>query len=153
MSGSISLSQIVCFMQEAFRQGKTATVRVSGKSMVPLLHHGTDSVIFGPCENPHKLKRLDLPLYRRADGTYVMHRIVKVHKDSFDMCGDGQRKIERGVPKNAVVAQAVGFIRKGKELSVKNRRYRLYSFIWCLIIPLRGLAFKLNYKLRGRKVK
>ena len=153
MSETIGLHQRVLFMEEAFREGKTATLLASGHSMVPLLHHGIDSVILGECKDPTKLKRLDVPLYRRPDGKYVLHRIVKVHKDSFDMCGDAQREIERNVPKTAVVAQAVGFIRKGKEFSVKSPKYRLYAFLWCSIIPLRGLAFRLNYKLRGRKKK
>ncbi len=153
MNGNVSLHQIVQLMEVAFSEGKTATLTASGNSMLPLLHSGIDSVIFGPCDNPEELKRLDVPLYRRPDGRYVMHRIVKVNKDSFDMCGDGQREIEKGVPKSAVKAKAVGFIRKGREFSVTSRKYRLYSFIWCAIIPLRGIAFKLNYKLRGRKHK
>ena len=151
MSESIGLHQLVLFMEEAFREGKTATLVASGNSMVPLLHHGIDSVILGECKNPQSLKRLDVPLYRRPDGKYVLHRIVKVHKDSFDMCGDAQREIERNVPKSAVVAQAVGFIRKGRQFSVNSPKYRLYAFLWCSIIPLRKLAFRLNYKIRGRK--
>ena len=151
MSGNVGLHQLVLLMEEAFREGKTATLLASGNSMLPLLHSGIDSVIFGECKNPEKLRRLDVPMYRRPDGKYVMHRIVKVHKDSFDMCGDGQSEIEKNVPKSAVVAQAVGFIRNGKQFSVTSAKYRLYSWLWCSIIPLRGLAFKLNYKLRGRK--
>ncbi len=153
MSGSVSLHQLVLLMEEAFHEGKTATLLASGNSMLPLLHSGIDSVILGECKKPEELKRLDVPLYRRPDGKYVMHRIVKVHKDSFDMCGDGQREIERNVPKSAVVAKAVGFIRSGKQFSVDSPKYRLYSWLWCSIIPLRGLAFRLNYKLRGRKKK
>ena len=151
MSESIGLYQLVLFMEEAFREGKTATLVASGNSMVPLLHHGIDSVVLGECKNPQNLKRLDVPLYRRPDGKYVLHRIVKVHKDSFDMCGDAQREIERNVPKSAVVAQAVGFIRKGRQFSVNSPKYRLYALLWCSIIPLRKLAFRLNYKIRGRK--
>lgn len=153
MSGNIGLHQLVVFMEEAFRQGKTATLIASGSSMTPLLHSGIDSVILGECQDPEKLKRLDVPLYRRPDGKYVMHRIVRVHKDSFDMCGDGQSEIERNVPKSAVVAKAVGFIRKGRQFSVDAPKYRIYSWLWCAIIPFRGLAFRLNYKLRGRKKK
>lgn len=153
MSGSVSLHQLVLLMEEAFRDGKTATLVASGNSMLPLLHSGLDSVILGECKEPEKLKRLDVPLYRRPDGKYVMHRIVKVHKDSFDMCGDGQSEIENNVPKSAVVAIAVGFVRNGRQFSVKSLKYRAYSWLWCGIIPFRGLAFKLNYKLRGRKKK
>ena len=151
MSESIGLHQLVIFMEEAFREGKTATLLASGNSMVPLLHHGVDSVILGECKEPEKLRRLDVPLYRRPDGKYVLHRIVKVRKDSFDMCGDAQMEIERNVPKSAVVAQAVGFIRKGRQFSVDSPKYRLYAFLWCCIIPLRKTAFRLNYKIRGRK--
>ncbi len=151
MSGSVELHQLVLIMQEAFKDGKTATLTASGKSMVPLLHSREDTVILGPCENPQELKRLDIPLYRRPDGKYVLHRIVKVRKNSFDMCGDGQSEIEKNVSKSCVVAKAVGFIRGGRRFSVDSRRYRIYSWLWCAVIPFRGIAFKINYKLRGRK--
>ena len=153
MSETVSLHHLVLLMEEAFREGKTATLIASGNSMTPLLHSGIDSVIFGECKDPQELKRLDVPLYRRPDGKYVMHRIVKVNKDSFDMCGDGQKEIEKNVPKSAVVAKAVGFIRKGRQFSVDSPKYRIYSYVWCAMLPFRGLAFRINYKLRGRKKK
>ena len=144
-----SMDSIYPLIKESLENGKSVRLSPKGSSMLPMIRQGIDTVTLSPIDRP--LKKYDIPLYLRDDGKYVLHRIVKVHKDSFDMCGDAQREIERNVPKSAVVAQAVGFIRKGRQFSVNSPKYRLYALLWCSIIPLRKLAFRLNYKIRGRK--
>ena len=150
MGVSVSIAELVPLMKEIFKLGKTFTVTAKGSSMAPLLHDGRDDIILADCVDPKELKVRDVPLYLRSDGSYVLHRIVRVNKDSFDMCGDAQTEIERGVPKSNVVALAVGFVRKGRAISVKSKRYRLFGFLWCLARPIRPVLFWLNSKLRGK---
>ena len=151
MGISVSIAELVPLMKEIFKLGKTFTLTAKGSSMVPLLHDSRDEIILADCVDPSKLKVRDIPLYLRDDGSYVLHRIVRVNKDSFDMCGDAQTEIERGVPKGNVVAIAVGFVRKGKAISVKSKRYRIFGFLWCLARPIRPVLFWLNSKLRGKR--
>lgn len=151
MGIAVSIADLVPLMKEIFKLGKTFTVTAKGSSMAPLLHDGRDQIILADCSDPLKLKVRDVPLYARGDGSYVLHRIVRVNKDSFDMCGDAQTEIERGVPKQNVVALAEGFIRNGKTISVKSKRYRLFGLVWCIARPIRPLLFWLNSKLRGKR--
>ncbi len=151
MQNMVSLADLIPLMQEIFKLGKTFTVTAKGSSMTPLLHSGRDEVVLAECKDTTKLKVRDVPLYLRDDGTCVLHRIVRVNKESFDMCGDAQTEIERGILKSQIVAVAVGFKRRGRSFSVKDKWYRVYAFLWCIVRPIRPILFWLNYKLRGKR--
>ena len=58
-----------------------------GDSMEPMLRNRKDTIIIEPVHG--RLKRYDLPLYRRPDGKYVLHRILqhRFHAVS-NRCGD-----------------------------------------------------------------
>ncbi len=148
---TVNLADLIPLMKEIFKLKKTFTLTAKGSSMAPLLHSGRDEVVLADCPDPEKLKVRDIPLYLREDGSPVLHRIVRVNKTSFDMCGDAQTEIERGVEKSQVVALAVGFKRRGRIISVNSKRYKLYSFLWCILRPIRPQIFWLNSKLRGKR--
>lgn len=150
MNGKVSIGELVPLMQEIFKFNKTFTVTVKGGSMAPLLQDGRDSVTLAECD-PYKLKVRDIPLYKREDGNYVLHRIVHVNKKSYIMCGDALTKLEKNVPKENVVAVAVAFQRKGKNISVNSRKYRIFSYLWCATRLVRPIIFSLNSVLRGKR--
>ena len=129
--------------------GTDVRFTVTGISMRPLLYNRRDSVLLTFCY-PLLLKKRQIPLYKRPDGTYVLHRIVKVGKNSYDMCGDHQWEIERGVDKSSVICVVKGFYRNGVYHSCKELPYRMYSFFWTLALPLRKFAFGLHRKLKRK---
>ena len=53
--------------------------------------------------------------------------------------GDNTYVLEE-VPDSALVGVLTGFVRKGKQIPVTDRRYRLYAAFWCAVYPLRRLA-------------
>jgi len=55
-----------------------------GDSMEPMLRDRKNVVEIVKPTRP--LKRYDLPLYRRPDGKYVLHRILKVKKFHISNC-------------------------------------------------------------------
>ena len=66
-----------------------AVVPIKGTSMWPLLKEGKCRVKVTAAEGKI-LKKGDIVLYRRKDGTLVLHRIMKVEEDGFRVCGDHQ---------------------------------------------------------------
>ncbi len=90
-----------------------------GISMLPLLCHHENPVVLVPVEG--RLKKGDVPFYRRANGQYVLHRILKVRKNSYDLCGDNQVVVEKGVTDDMIFAKMVGFYRDGQYVSVEDR--------------------------------
>ena len=57
-------------LEEELRSGKTCVSTTVGDSMEPMLRNRRDTIIIEPVHG--RLKRYDLPLYRRPDGKYVL---------------------------------------------------------------------------------
>lgn len=127
-------------------EGFDVTLTVTGNSMRPMLTHLRDSVVLTSCD-PNTLKVGDIPLYRRECGTYVLHRIIKVHNDVYDISGDHQWVLEKGVPKSQVLCVVKGFTRNGEYYSCDNKGYKLYSFLWRKLFVLRKLIMTVHGKL------
>jgi hypothetical protein len=117
-----------------------------GVSMLPLLRQGIDAVEIGPL--PEKLKKYDLPVYRRAsDGKYIMHRVVGVKEDHYVCLGDNTYIYEHILPEQML--GVVTTIKRGDKLiPVTSQLYRLYSRVWYAIYPLRKAWRSLKQWLR-----
>ena len=73
----VSFAELMPIIEDAFSQGLSVTLPITGNSMRPLFRHKRDSVVLSACD-PYSLKRGDVPLYQRENGQYVLHRIVRV---------------------------------------------------------------------------
>lgn len=107
-----------------------AVAPIAGTSMMPLLKEGRDRVELEPCSQ-ERLKKGNVVLYKKNDGTLVLHRIIKTeNKEFFTVLGDHQFKNAERVNKNQIIAVACGFFIKGRYVTEKTRWYRLYKKIW-----------------------
>lgn len=143
----VAFAELMPLIEDSFRQGLTVTLPVTGGSMRPLFFHKRDSVVLAACD-PYSLKRGDVPLYRRDNGQYVLHRIVRVDNDTYTLTGDAQWKLEVGLPKQNVVAVMNGFVRKGRTVDCRNLGYRLYVAVWMVLRPIRPLFAHAWHTLR-----
>ena len=84
-----------------------------------------------------RLRKFDVPLYRRDSGQYVLHRVLKVRENDYVLCGDNRCSRETGITDRHVLGVLTAVIRDRKELSVNDWRYRLYVRLWCGLFPLR----------------
>ena len=107
-----------------------------GVSMLPMLRQGKDAVELSPL--PEKLKKYDLPVYRRPDGKYVMHRVVAVRKTHYICLGDNTYQPERVYP-GQLIGLVSAFRRGGKRIQTDGFRYGLYCRVWLLLYPIRKL--------------
>lgn len=143
-----SMEDIVRLSMPLLNTGKAIKFTVVGNSMYPLFRSNREKVTVVKAD---KVKKRDVILYRREDGSYVLHRVVGKGKLGYKLCGDDQTAIEYPVKKENVLAVMISFERKGKEYSTKCLWYRIYSFLWCLVIPLRPMEFKIVNKLKNIK--
>jgi hypothetical protein len=95
------------------------------------------------------LKVGDIPFYKRNNEKYVLHRIVKVNKDSYNLCGDNQYVIEKNLPKENVIAVVKSFERKGKCYSCGVLGYKIYWHLRIFSIPFRYLLHRTLGRIRG----
>lgn len=142
-----SMEELAPIISEILAAGQEATITVTGNSMRPLWYHLKNTVTLAACD-PRQLKKGDVPLYRRADGRYVLHRIVRVHPDTFDLVGDGQYTVETGLEKFRVLAVASGFTKGGRSYTVHSWWYLVYTRLWLWLLPVRKYLFALYAKLK-----
>ena len=108
-----------------------------GDSMLPLIRQGRDLVLI--TRKPEgRLKKYDVPLYKRDSGQYVLHRILKVRKEDYVLCGDNRWRRETGISDRHIIGVLTAVIRDGKKCPVTGRRYRLYVHLWCDLFYLRA---------------
>ena len=136
------------FEEELERTGKLVYTNV-GDSMMPLLHEKRDLVIIKKVEKP--LKKYDVPLYRRDSGQYVLHRILKVRKQDYVICGDNRYQKETGITDRHIIGVLDGIVRDGKEISVSDWKYRFYVHIWCDFFYIRAMILYIKSGIKKIK--
>lgn len=135
------------FEEEISRTGKLIYTNV-GDSMMPLIREKRDLLIISKVRG--RLKKYDVPLYKRDSGQYVLHRILKVRKDDYIICGDNRWQKEYGITDRHIIGVLTGVVRNGKTISVNNRMYRLYVHLWCDFFCIRAFILRTkNYLKRG----
>lgn len=146
----VPMSEMSPLITGLIDEGVDVTILVTGSSMRPMLTHLKDTVVLTKCD-PCSLKKGDIPLYLRENGQYVLHRILKVNPDSYDISGDNQWEIERDVKHSQILCVVKGFRRKGKYHSCDELLYRLYESTWRLLFPFRKFIKKTYLKLHCGK--
>ena len=147
---SVPMEQLVQLLAVQLEKGQ-APLRVTGSSMHPILRDQKDTVYLQTPRKP--LKKGDVILYRRDNGVYVLHRIVKCRGEERYICsGDNQWEKET-VDATQVIAVVDGFVRKGKIYQENHTGYRLWVAVWLLLFPVRRPILALRRCLgRVRKV-
>jgi len=135
-----SIKEFLPLISEAFSRHQSVTIPVKGVSMRPTLSQG-DGVTLTDIEG-HSIHRGDILLYTRPDGSYILHRVVRVHGEFIDFCGDAQIAVEKNIPVRSVIAFVSAYDKDGITHSLddiyKEGRRRL------AIRPLRAVKYTLS---------
>lgn len=134
----VHMASLSPLIEEVLKSGGRVELTVTGNSMWPMLLHKVSRVRLAPIST---LKRGDIPLYRRENGAFVLHRITAVDGNTYTCCGDNQWHQEYGLWSEQMIAVVTEFCRKGRWVSVENRSYQMYWRVWLLIRPIRRLFF------------
>ena len=113
----------------------TIVYKVSGTSMLPLLKQETDLVVI--CKISASLKPRDIVLYQRDNGTFVLHRVIKAHGDSYTMRGDNCSQLEHGIRRDQILGKLTQIVRDGKSIDLSSRSYEAYARIMAAALPRR----------------
>lgn len=98
---------------------------IRGISMLPLLEQEKDAVKIVPVKE-QPLKKYDVPLYKRPNGSYVLHRILSVKEGYYVICGDNLFRKEK-VPFEWVFGVMEGFFKSGKYVPCTDEQYLKYA--------------------------
>lgn len=135
------------FEEEIARKGKLVYINI-GDSMMPIIRQNRDLLIIEKVNG--RLKKYDVPLYKRDSGQYVLHRILKVRKDDYVICGDNRWQKEYGITDRHIIGVLTGIVRNGNTVSVNDKKYRLYVHLWCDFFHIRALILQTKNYLKRR---
>ena len=136
---------MVSFEEELERSGKLVYTTV-GVSMNPLIKQDRDlSIIEKPKE---RLKKFDVALYKRANGQYVLHRVVKVLEDGYVILGDNCCFKEYNIKDSQILGVLTSLVRNGKEIDLNSVGYKLYVRARYAHYPVRVIISKTKRFLR-----
>ena len=114
--------------EEYLEQNGSMTYTNAGRSMLPLLRQGRDLFTLKK-KGPGRCRVGDVVLYRAGE-KYVLHRVVEVRENDYVILGDNCVCRETGISDEDIIGVMTGYVRKGKEHSVTDAGYRLYSALW-----------------------
>ena len=149
----LNMESLLPFIEEAFNRGMDFQIPITGTSMNPLLYQNRDFVKIVKPVLP--LKVGDIPLYRRDDGTFVLHRVVGIKaKSEYIMCGDNQFILEYGITDKNIIGVAKTLIIDGKEIDVDtDTDYLKHKDKYLKNLNTRYPVRQLRYRLHNVKCK
>ena len=133
------------FEDELAKTGKLVYTTV-GISMRPLIKQDRDISII---EKPKgRLKKYDVALYKRPNGQYVLHRVVKVLEDGYVILGDNCASKEYNIKDSQILGVLTSLVRAGKEVDLNSFGYKLYVRARYAHYPVRVIIFRIKRFLR-----
>jgi hypothetical protein len=128
-------------------EGICVTLPVEGRSMLPFIIGGEDSVVL---EKPTKAEMGDVVLAWVEESRYVVHRIIAINGDEVTLMGDGNiRGVERCRRDDIKAMVSYVVDKKGKRRNIKDKRYRWGSYVWRRLRPVRRYLLAI-YKIIWR---
>lgn len=125
---------------------------ITGGSMTPFLAPGRDTVYLSKAEKP--IRKGDMVLYRRHNGRYVLHRVLKADPEGYTMIGDAQTQPEPGITPAQICAVVTAVRRKDRLLQSGSFWWDFFEKVWIRMVPLRPPVRKIYFvikKLLGNK--
>ncbi len=113
----------------------TLICTIKGVSMLPLLRQDKDVPIIEK-KGLHRCNKYDVVLFKRKNGQYVLHRILKVKKNNYWIVGDNCISGEY-VHEEQILGILTSIIRDDKTLPVTSLLYNVYVQTWCRFYPVR----------------
>ena len=136
---------MISFEEELERSGKLVYTTV-GTSMNPMIKQDRDLSII---EKPKgRLKKYDVALYKRPNGQYVLHRVVKVLDDGYVILGDNCVNKEFNIKETQILGVLVSLVRNGKEVDLNSFGYKIYVRARYAHYPVRVIIFRTKRFLR-----
>lgn len=136
---------MISFEEELERSGKLVYTTV-GVSMRPLIRQDKDISII---EKPKgRLKKYDVALYKRPNGQYVLHRVVKVLEDGYVILGDNCCSKEFNIKDSQILGVLTSLNRGGKEIDFESFGYKFYVRLRYAHYPVRVIIFKTKKFIR-----
>lgn len=139
-------------IQEAIKlvnEGLSVTFPVRGRSMLPFIIGGRESVIL---EHPSSLKVGDVVLAWVEGSRYVVHRVISIQGNRLTLMGDGNIAGTERCLKDDVKALATHVVNaKGQRHPLDSPWRKRWARLWFALRPVRRYLLYIYRKVKGIK--
>ena len=145
MTDDVIIKEAVRLVQD----GVSVTFPVKGRSMLPFIFGGRESVIL---QKPQDIHRGQVVLAEIAPDRYVVHRIIKVETNLITLMGDGNICGTESCPPDKVLAIATHVVdEKGNRRPLYSKARNAKAKLWYHIRPLRRYILAALRRLNKKK--
>ena len=132
-------------------EGKTVSLTVKGNSMNPFMVHLRDQITLGPWKE-EDIRKGTVALVKDIRGNYLIHRIIRRDEETVTLLGDGNIGTTETATFNDIIGIMYSITRKGRIWTHDGFGWRVYSWLWAFLTPLRRYPLGLWRRLNRDKV-
>ncbi|MBR3173690.1 MAG: S24/S26 family peptidase [Eubacterium sp.] len=112
MSKMVSMDAMIPLIKEKLNEDGKVIFTPKGTSMLPTIVGEVDTVSLVKPKFP--LAKYSIPLYRRDDGSFVLHRVIGRKNGCYVMRGDNQFVKEKGIREDQIVGVVQTYVHDGE---------------------------------------
>ena len=131
-------------------EGRTVELTAKGYSMNPFIMHLRDIIVLGPCKD-EDIRKGTVVLAQTDKGDYVIHRIIRREDDTIILMGDGNVGLTEKAQIDNIIARMYSVKRKRRAYRTDGLAWRLYSWFWMLITPVKRYPLALWRRLNPQQ--
>jgi hypothetical protein len=127
-------------------EGKTVALTVKGNSMNPFIVHLRDQIVLGPWKD-EDIRKGTVALVKDIRGNYLIHRIIKRDELTVTLLGDGNVGFTETATTDNIIGIMHSIERKNRTWTSESMIWRIYSWVWMALTPLRRYPLAIWRKL------
>ncbi|MFI3265242.1 MAG: S26 family signal peptidase [Rikenellaceae bacterium] len=118
--------------------GEQVVLLTKGRSMLPFIVGGCDSVELTAVGDEIKLGDIILAKIGLPTPRYIIHRVINVEENKITLMGDGNLIGVEECDKSDVVARVTSIIKPNNKIIIPNsKNHQYYALIWLKLLPIR----------------
>ena len=147
---NIATQQIFEEVSKIVAEGSMVTLTAVGYSMNPGIVHMRDQITLGPWTDSD-IRPGTVALVRDIRGNIIIHRIIKRKGNYILLEGDGNIGQKEKATLDGIAGIMHSITRKNRIYTSKNLLWRIYSWAWVALRPLRRYPLALWRKLNPQQ--
>lgn len=131
-------------------EGISVTITAKGYSMNPFIVHLEDEVTLGGWEDD-MIRKGTVVLVKDSRGNFVLHRIIDRNGDQIRLMGDGNVGLTEEACIKDIIGMMTSVTKKRRSYKTDGLTWRLYSWFWQLITPIKRYPLGLWRRLHPQQ--
>ena len=123
-------------IRELISEGRTVSLTVKGNSMNPFLVSMRDQMTLGPWKD-EDIRKGCVALVKDNRNNYLIHRIIERNGNSVTLLGDGNVGFTETATFDNIIGVMYSVTRKSRVWTTESVVWRLYSWFWMFLTPVR----------------